>query len=859
MSFDQIKANQTPFPENLTTLPQWICWRLEPDPKGGKDRKVPYDPATSQRASSTNPKTWHTFEEARAACGQYMYTGLGFVFTTESGIVGIDIDHCRDAATSSLNETATTILQRLPGTYAEISPSGTGIHLFLYGAMPGKGNKNTESGVEMYAHSRYFTMTGQPLDGAPTTIARDDTALKWIFETYIKPSKKATKKKRQAMASMPLSDDDVLDKARSAKNGDAFTALWEGNWQENYASQSEADFALCCSLAFWTSKTKDQMDKLFRQSGLYRPKWDVIHHAGGATYGEETLTRAIELTEDVYSPDVDVPIFECEGRYYRAKGDNVYPITNFVCVPLEMIISEDEALLTADLVTTHDGTFHLTFMTTDFSNLQKFKNVLNKHTISLSYTGSESDLELLKGYLASLTWAMKRGVKSLGIHAHDGGLIFVSPDGAIDSAGKSVEDVVQLEKQRNIETEIQRCKTIDAAGLIALGSPLLNYNEPAKTVAVLAWIAGCFIKEHLRTERIKFPHLFLIGEAGSGKSNTLEHIILPVFSRTKVVAATQVTAFSLMKESASSNIIPQALDEFKPSKIDRFRLNALYNHIRDTYDGHAGLRGRADQTTMVYALLAPLIVAGEESPDEAAIRERSIELLFSNRDLKDPACRAAFHQLTRIPEALAAFGRGLLDTALATSSTEAVTWYSESLPLFGKELPTRIVNNLACCMAGLRLIEKLCISLGLAWDSVFSVGLDACAAYLQFAAREYLLDGGETNKSVVEQTLEIIDRMGLDDESCKMLENSTQVAIHFKSVYDRYTKYRRDHAIIGECLTYPQFMRQLWKSDLYVETKAVRFSGDVRKAAVLNYEILKRRCDVSGFMGTEIEPLEGKA
>ena len=854
MSFDQTKANQTPFPDTLTALPQWVCWRLEPDPKGGKDRKVPYDPVTSQRASSTDPKTWHTFEEARAACGQYMYSGLGFVFTTESGIVGIDIDHCRDASTGSLNETATAILQRLPGTYAEISPSGTGIHLFLYGEIPGKGNKNTENGVEMYAHSRYFTMTGQPLDGAPATIARDDTALKWIFETYIKPPKKAAKKKRQATAAMPLSDDDVLDKARGAKNGDTFTALWEGRWQENYASQSEADLALCCSLAFWTGKAKEQMDKLFRQSGLYRPKWDVVHHAGGATYGEETLTRAIELTEDVFGPDADTPIFECEGRYYRAKGENVYPITNFVCVPQEMVISEDEALLTADLVTTHEGTFHMTFMTTDFSNLQKFKNVLNKQTISLSYTGSEGDLELLKGYLASLTWVKKRGVKSLGIHEHNGGLIFVSPDGAIDSAGKSVDDVVQLEKHRNIETEIQRCKTIDAAGLIALGSPLLNYNEPAKTVAVLAWIAGCFIKEHLRTERIKFPHLFLIGEAGSGKSNTLEHIILPVFSRTKVVAATQVTAFSLMKESASSNIIPQALDEFKPSKIDRFRLNALYNHIRDAYDGHAGLRGQANQSIMSYALLAPLIIAGEESPDETAIRERSIELLFSKRDLSQ-TCRDAFHQLTRMPDVLAVFGRGLLDMALKTSSKEVATWYNESLPLFDEELPSRIVNNLACCMAGLHLIKKLCASYGLAWDNVFSVGLDACAAYLQFAAREYLLDGGETNKSVVEQTLEIMDRMGLGEEECKVLEDGTQVAIYFKGVYDRYTKYRRDHAIVGECLIYPQFMRQLRKSDLYVDSRSVRFNSEVHWAVILNYATLKQRCDVSGFSGDGIEPL----
>jgi len=61
----------------------------------------------------------------------------------------------------------------------------------------------------------------------------------------------------------------------------------------------------------------------------------------------------------------------------------------------------------------------------------------------------------------------------------------------------------------------------------------MSYNEPAKTTSILAWICGCFIKEHLRKKNVKFPHLMLIGEAGSGKSNTLERVIMPVFQEQK--------------------------------------------------------------------------------------------------------------------------------------------------------------------------------------------------------------------------------------------------------------------------------------------------------------------------------------
>ena len=46
------------YPKELAVLPQWVCWHLEPDPKGGKARKVPYNPTTGRKASSTDPKSW---------------------------------------------------------------------------------------------------------------------------------------------------------------------------------------------------------------------------------------------------------------------------------------------------------------------------------------------------------------------------------------------------------------------------------------------------------------------------------------------------------------------------------------------------------------------------------------------------------------------------------------------------------------------------------------------------------------------------------------------------------------------------------------------------------------------------------
>jgi len=270
------------FPDELAILPQWICWRLEPDPKSDKPRKVPYDPKTGRKASSTNPQSWATLAEAMAAKDKYLFTGVGFVFTEAGGIVGVDIDHCRNED-GSFNETAQAILDKAP-SYTEISPSGSGLHIFFRGVMPGKGNKNSTSGVEMYASARYFTMTGNRLEGTPDTIADGSSVLPWIHENYIAKKKADRKAKvKKAARAVSLTDEQVLEKAAAAQNGEEFTALWEGRWDGKFGSQSEADLSLCCSLAFWTSKNKGQIDSLSRRSKLFREQWDKVHHADGAT------------------------------------------------------------------------------------------------------------------------------------------------------------------------------------------------------------------------------------------------------------------------------------------------------------------------------------------------------------------------------------------------------------------------------------------------------------------------------------------------------------------------------------------------------------------------------------------------
>jgi primase-polymerase (primpol)-like protein len=148
-------------PEDMQRIPHWICWHLKDvaDGKGGKRQtKVPFR-MDGRPASTTDPKDWVTFDAAvRAQRVSGKFSGIGFVFTRDSGFVGIDLDKCRDLKTGETEAWAEAILNEL-SSYTELSQSGRGWHAIVKGSLPEGGNRRGR--VEMYDHDRYFVMTGK--------------------------------------------------------------------------------------------------------------------------------------------------------------------------------------------------------------------------------------------------------------------------------------------------------------------------------------------------------------------------------------------------------------------------------------------------------------------------------------------------------------------------------------------------------------------------------------------------------------------------------------------------------------------------------------------------------------------------
>lgn len=286
-------------PDALLASDQWLCWRTEE--RDGKPTKIPIDPETGEFASTTDPETWASFETAREQVRFGTEDGIGFVFTDDDPIVGVDLDDCREPESGQLEAWAEDVIETLE-SYTEISPSGTGFHVLVTGELPA--GRNRSGDLELYETARFFTVTADHVEGLPDDLRERTTALEQVHAEYVAPDETSEQSGAGQPAQRPtrdLDEDEILERAKNAANGEKFARLWRGD-TSGYESHSEADMALCSLLAFWTGGDPRQMDTLFRDSGLMREKWDEQHFADGSTYGEKTIERAVSGTSEFYEP-----------------------------------------------------------------------------------------------------------------------------------------------------------------------------------------------------------------------------------------------------------------------------------------------------------------------------------------------------------------------------------------------------------------------------------------------------------------------------------------------------------------------------------------------------------------------------
>lgn len=258
-------------PDALKAERRWLCWRnlwQEHDGRKGRWSKVP-------NAKTNDASTWTTFDNALVAYQHGDFDGIGFCLG--DGWAGIDIDDI----------TSGPLIDRLP-CYREVSPSGNGVKAI------GRSHRiggEISSKATTWSGARYFAITGHGA-GDPTVDITDlldewfpasSTLIKQPLPSYIRFGDT-----RGTEHIDRFTDDEVVARALASPQADKFIRLVRGDLSDYGGDHSRADQALICILAYWCQGDIEQVDRLFRQSGLMRDKWHT------ASYRRATLAKAVQ-------------------------------------------------------------------------------------------------------------------------------------------------------------------------------------------------------------------------------------------------------------------------------------------------------------------------------------------------------------------------------------------------------------------------------------------------------------------------------------------------------------------------------------------------------------------------------------
>lgn len=298
---DKVALLSQNIPEELKRLDQWVVWRYENINGFNKPTKPPYNAKTGNKANVTDPTTWCSFRDAiNCLNNNDTFNSVGFVFSDRDNYSIIDLDKAEGETLIRQQKIAAEF-----DSYSEVSPSGYGLHIIVKGKVPTGKRKDC---IEVYSNLRYATFTGNVYNNKPIADCQDKLTKLW-------EELGAEKNVVQSTIDEPerYTDEEIIEQATNAVNGEKFKQLFCGEWKGLYPSQSEADLALINIIAYYT-KNRNQIIRLFRSSGL--GKRDKAKR-------KDYVNWMIEKAFDQTLPPIDFDLYnkEIEEKLAQTRKD----------------------------------------------------------------------------------------------------------------------------------------------------------------------------------------------------------------------------------------------------------------------------------------------------------------------------------------------------------------------------------------------------------------------------------------------------------------------------------------------------------------------------------------------------------
>lgn len=520
-----------------------------------------------------------------------------------------------------------------------------------------------------------------------------------------------------------------------------------------------------------------------------------------------------------------IPIFEERNCYYLDRGNEqtAKQLTNFVMEPLKGIKMQDGDKTEIEFHL-QDGQIITSLIDgTSFSSVQQFRRQIKKLSgIDMTFCGNENELVYIQNYMKAKYAGYKhcQGIPYTGICKKDGKWIFVGNGKTVDSMGKITDSIISVvDDNTAIESAILDCKPITKTELRMLSRDLFRFNTYERTVNIIGWCCCAFLKERLRQKRIKFPHLVISGQAGSGKSETEEKIIQPLFSmQGGGIMCGGVSKFSILKTLNSTNLVPVIYEEYKPSRIGKVAVDLMSDALRGAYDCQVAQRGRPDQSVVNYMRRAPIVVVGESSFDEPAVRERIVDIQFAKSD-RTPEHTKHFNAISGKEQLFNKLGNSLLRMLLNITDDRLDFLIEQSKVFSDQKLNSRTILGMSNVFLGILFLSELYNTYGLRlWDETGISEEDIKTAIIGNVINSQ--DGGLV-ESIITDSIAKMDTMAKKNIIRKDIEylvddKRNEVCLRLSIIYDEFTKYLREKDVDCDKLSFKQFTKQLKKEAYFI-------------------------------------------
>lgn len=458
-------------------------------------------------------------------------------------------------------------------------------------------------------------------------------------------------------------------------------------------------------------KAASARSALRRQETAREPSPNVTHDATTSTTPVAIPPTAGDAGGVVLAT-LDGEIAADQANYFVPNRDSRRIISSFVLTPTHRIATERGEVIVASATTD---------LGTHFNNLQfpreafTSRRDLLRHLPStdMQWTGDDKHVQGLLRSLARHPGVVhQKGSMVLGGFAGDNSRLWIFPGGAISASGfVDPPPVVYVPTGNSLDKRVRFESTDDAtfnhvARVVFTDLP--HVNVPPVTVPLIGWFLATVLKPWVMRHYGSFPILNVTGTGGTGKTSMLCEVFLPLLGQPDAEPGSVTgTEFTLLRQLSSTSSIPIVLDEYKPQDMPQDRVDQIHRYARRIYKGEIEERGHADQSVTSYHLTAPLVIAGETRPSDAALLERFITASPTKGTLEaHPEFPAAFARLRATP--LHFFAPRYIQFALARDlRTDLVAVETRvGAVIADRPMPLRVVTNLHTMALGVHLFEQ---------------------------------------------------------------------------------------------------------------------------------------------------------